>query len=90
VLFFVREGQLVRREAVPREALSGEALAPLLAGGLAAVPDSDLDADQARILLRWVYRRSGQPECVTVGAGETGETLALRVLEALHSEPRSA
>jgi excinuclease ABC subunit C len=90
VLFFVREGQLVQREAVQREALSGEALVPLLDRGLAALPDGELDADQARILLRWVYRRSGQPECVTVGAGETGEALAPRVLAALHSGLRSA
>ncbi len=78
------------------------ALGPILARVLApetSSPDADhttaaggedLDADQARILLRWVYRRSGQPECVTVGAGETGEALALRVLEALRAEPPDA
>ena len=29
----------------------------------------DLDADQASILLRWIYRHSGRPECVPAGDG---------------------
>ncbi|HEX2325588.1 MAG TPA: exonuclease domain-containing protein, partial [Chloroflexota bacterium] len=99
VLFLVREGRLLRREAAPREALTVASLGPILARVLASetpAPDAerttaaggeDLDADQARILLRWVYRRSGKPECVTVGEGETEVALALRVLEALRAGP---
>jgi len=81
VLFFVHEGRLARRVVVPETDLDVAHLTPIVADGLAAGaegeldagldtgPDSGLDGDQGSILLRWIYRHSGRQESVPAGDG---------------------
>ncbi len=86
VLYFVRQGRLARRVVVPARDLEESRLAGIVAAGLAADAGGDLDADQASILLRWIYRRSGRPECVPAGDGVPPAAVARDVLAALCSE----
>jgi DNA polymerase-3 subunit epsilon len=83
VLFFAREGRLARRVLVAPEALREDDLTRIVADGLAAAPSAELDADQANILLRWIYRHIGRPECIPAGEGRPAAEVARAVLDTL-------
>jgi DNA polymerase-3 subunit epsilon len=83
VLFFAREGRLTRRVLVAPEALQEDSLTRIVAEGLSAAPSADLDADQANILLRWIYRHIGRPECISAGEELSAGEVARAVLDTL-------
>src|SRR5262249_21312478 len=87
VVYLVRDGRLRHRRQSSPEALNGESLAAGLAallGDPGPAPDEAvLDDDQTSILLRWIYRRTGHPECIPVRPGDRPEDLAGAVLSAL-------
>lgn len=89
VLFFVRDGRLLRRLDVAPGDLQqrdGEALTALLEARADDRPDPPhppLDADQEAILLRWIYRHSGHPECVPAPAHTPTAEIARAVALAL-------
>jgi hypothetical protein len=79
VIFVVRDGRLVERLRVTRDALDealGERLLQAAAQRPAGAPP---DLSQTNLLLRWIHHRSGRPELIRIGQ----ETTALGLREAL-------
>jgi excinuclease UvrABC nuclease subunit len=85
ILFVVRDGKLVRRVVLDETQLAEPVLVPLIAAAIEVPPaeDARLDADQANILLRWIHRHTGQPECIPAGPGQSPASLAQVVRAAL-------
>ncbi|MGH2371826.1 MAG: hypothetical protein ACRDI2_26945, partial [Chloroflexota bacterium] len=74
-LFFVRDGRLMRRVRIPAGHADRACLLPVIAQCLRAKgreradgPEAEapLDADQANIVLRWIYRHTGRPELIPI------------------------
>ncbi|HEX2034849.1 MAG TPA: exonuclease domain-containing protein [Chloroflexota bacterium] len=92
MLFFVRDGRLVRlarlpaEDAVPAQDDGATPLA-IIEDGLQALragpAETPLDADQSNILMRWIYRHSGQPQLIPLPPTITAPELAAVVERAL-------
>ncbi|MGH2350045.1 MAG: hypothetical protein ACRDJN_00335, partial [Chloroflexota bacterium] len=68
-LFFVRDGRLMRRVRIPAGHADRACLIPVIEQCLRAdgpEAEAPLDADQANIVLRWIYRHTGRPELIPI------------------------
>jgi hypothetical protein len=70
------------KETLGRPAAPGDEVEAAPADPVAA----PLDADQVNILMRWIYRRVGRPECVAAGADTPATQLADAIRGALRRD----